>query len=414
MLNQLSPPKGLRLHIGVFGRRNVGKSSTLNALSRQNLSIVSEMPGTTTDPVEKSIEFLPLGPVVFIDSAGIDDDGALGKERVAKTRQAYERVDVALIVVDSALGSDAWGVYEEELVDEMKTRSIPILVVVNKTDVADRESVDSIRSFLTTRDLTSVPFSARLDASAKVGAPELRDALTKLAPEEYLAPPPIVSDLVSPGSFVVLVAPIDKEAPKGRLILPQVQTIRDLLDADLGCVVVKENMLGEALKKYEPALVVTDSQAFKSVDATTPKSVPLTSFSILFARQKGNLPTMLAGARAIETLTEKSRVLIAEACSHHPIEEDIGTVKIPNALRKKIGADITIDHVHGHDFPDVDTLRRYDLIVHCGACMFNRREMLTRINRALEAETAITNYGLALAALNGILDRAVKPLESTI
>ena len=410
-MNQLSTPKGLRLHIGVFGRRNVGKSSTLNALTRQNLSIVSEVAGTTTDPVEKAIELLPIGPVVFIDAAGIDDFGALGEERVAKTRQTFERVDLALIVVD-ATRDDAWGEFEESLVDEMNARSTPVLVVVNKIDAVGRERVDAICSYLESRNLTAVPFSALLDANAKVGAPKLRDALTKLVPDEFLTPPPVVSDLVAPGDFVLLVTPIDKEAPKGRLILPQVQTIRDLLDGDLGCVVVKENLLGEALAKYKPALVVTDSQAFKTVAATTPKDVPLTSFSILFARQKGNLTVMLAGARAIDALTEKSRVLIAEACAHHPIEEDIGTVKIPRALRKKVGEALTVDHVQGHDFPDVDALGQYDLIIHCGACMFNRRETASRINRALEAGMPITNYGLALAALNGILDRAVAPLTT--
>ena len=408
-MNQLSTPKGLRLHIGVFGRRNVGKSSTLNALTRQNLSIVSDVPGTTTDPVEKAVELLPVGPVVFIDAAGIDDFGALGEERVARTRRTFDRVDLALIVVD-ATRDDAWGEFEESLVADMKTRSIPVLVVVNKIDAAERERVDAICSFLTSRDLTAVPFSAKSDADAKVGAPKLREALTKLTPDAFFTPPPIVSDLVAPGGFVLLVTPIDKEAPKGRLILPQVQTIRDLLDADLGCVVVKENMLDEALKRYKPALVVTDSQAFKTVAAATPEDVPLTSFSILFARQKGNLSVALTGARAIDALTETSRVLIAEACAHHPIEEDIGTVKIPRALRKRIGEGLTIEHVQGHDFPDVDALRRFDLVIHCGACMFNRRETLARIGRALEAGTPITNYGLALAALNGILDRAVAPL----
>lgn len=410
MLNRLATPKGLRLQIGAFGRRNVGKSSTLNALTRQDFAIVSDVAGTTTDPIEKAIELLPIGPVLFIDAAGIDDVGALGQERVAKTRQLFERVDLALIVVDITRGEDVWSDYEEALVEEMRRRSTPILVVVNKTDAVDAPTVDAFLAFLDERGLTGVPFSAKLDGSAKIGAPKLRAALTKLAPGEFLAPPPIVADLVPPGSFVVLVTPVDKEAPKGRLILPQVQTIRDLLDADLGCVIVKENLLEEAIEKYKPALVVTDSQAFKTVDAKTPSEVPLTSFSILFARQKGDLTTMLVGARAIAQLTEDSRVLIAEACSHHPIEEDIGTVKIPRLLRKRVGEELAIEHSHGHDFPDAASLRRFDLIIHCGGCMFNRREMLTRIDRALESGVPITNYGLALAELNGILDRAVEPL----
>ncbi len=405
----LPTPKGFRLHVGVFGRRNVGKSSTLNALTRQNVAIVSDVPGTTTDPIEKAFEMAPLGPLLLIDAAGIDDDGELGWERVAKTRAVFDRTDVGIVVVDATRGQDAWGVFEDEIVSELTRRNVPILVAFNKTDSARPDA--GIVAELEAKKTPFVEFSARNDAAAKSGSPKIREALTKLAPEEFLTPPPIVSDLVAPGEFVVLVTPIDKEAPKGRLILPQVQTIRDLLDGDVGCVVVKENLLQAALDRSPtpPALVVTDSQAFKTVAEIVPRSVPLTSFSILFARQKGDLKTLIDGARAIDALTAESRVLIAESCSHHPIEEDIGTIKIPRLLRAKAGETLVVERAQGGDFPTVDELRRFDLIVHCGGCVANRRAMLTRIGRALEAGVPTTNYGLALARLNGILERAVEP-----
>jgi len=409
---QITTPKSLRLQIGVFGRRNVGKSSMLNALTRQRLAIVSDVPGTTTDPLEKALELQPLGAVLFIDTAGVDDDGVLGVERVAKTRQAFDRVDLFLLVIDASLGDDAFGAFEETLVEEARRRKVPALVVLNKIDAADELSVQRLETRLKSLGLTTVPFSAKRDFEAKIGAPKLREALIKLAPEDFLTSPPVVSDLVPSGELVLLVTPIDKEAPKGRLILPQVQTIRDLLDGDCGCVVVKENLLESTLGRMNtpPALVVTDSQAFKTVAAIAPESIPLTSFSILFARQKGDLQTLVAGARAIANLNSTSRVLIAEACAHHPIEEDIGTVKIPRLLRKNLGETLKIEHVQGRDFPDVEALKDFDLVVHCGGCMFNRREMLARVQRALEAGTPITNYGLAIASLNGILERAVKPL----
>lgn len=406
----ISVPKGNRLHIGAYGRCNVGKSSTLNALTRQRLAIVSDAPGTTTDPVEKDVEILPLGPVRLIDTAGIDDEGVLGKERAAKTRETFGRVDVALIVLDATREDSAWGLPEEELVEEFRRRNVPIAVLVNKSDAVADSVVDRLVSLAQSKGCSALAFSANDPDSSKYGIARFREVLTRLVPEECLSSPPIVSDLVPPGEFVVLVTPIDKEAPKGRLILPQVQTIRDLLDAQLGVAVVQEDMLAEALKRVRPALVVTDSQAFRNVASIVPESIALTSFSILFARQKGDIQTLIAGARSIGSLGVSSRVLIAEACAHHPVEEDIGTVKIPRLLRAKFGDDLRVDHVQGRDFPSVDDLRAYDLIVHCGACMFNRREMATRIARALEARTPITNYGLTIAYLTGVFDRAVKPL----
>ena len=412
MTIQISVPKSLRLQIGVFGRRNVGKSSTLNALTRQSLAIVSDVAGTTTDPLEKALELQPLGAVLLIDTAGVDDDGVLGTERVAKTRQAFDRADLFLLVIDATLGDDAFGAFEEVLVEEARKRNTPLLVVMNKIDGADEAIVQKLEARLRSYNLTTARFSAKRDFEAKTGAPELREALIKLASESFWEPPPIVADLLAPGELALLVTPIDKEAPKGRLILPQVQTIRDLLDGDCGCVVVKENLLEAVLRRMNPppALVVTDSQVFKTVAALVPETIPLTSFSILFARQKGDLKTLVAGARAIDKLTPTSRVLIAEACSHHPIEEDIGTVKIPRLLRKKFGETLRIEHVQGRDFPDVESMKDFELAIHCGGCMFNRREMTSRIQRALEAGTPMTNYGLAIASLNGILERAVKPL----
>lgn len=394
--------KGFRLHIGLFGRRNVGKSSLLNALTRQESSIVSETAGTTTDPVEKPMELLPIGPVLFIDTAGIDDLGALGELRMEKTRQVLDRTEVGILVVDSTL---VWSEYEDRLITEFADRKIPAIVVFNKTDLAfpdqkHRDRLDSLGIF-----------HVNAVASDRKGIAELREKLILTVPEEFLSPPPIVSDLVPPGEITILVVPIDKEAPKGRLILPQVQTIRDLLDGDRYCIVVKEHQFRDALERLKspPALVITDSQAFAKVDAETPRKIPITSFSILFARQKGDFKTLLQGARTLSSLPSHSRILIAESCTHHPITEDIGTVKIPNLLRKTLGGSPEITHVQGHDFP-TQNVGDWDLVIHCGACMWNRREMLSRILRCKEAGTPITNYGLAIAQMLGILDRAVQPL----
>lgn len=405
-------PKGFRLHLGIFGRRNAGKSSLLNALTRQQTSIVSEIAGTTTDPVEKPMELLPIGPVLFIDTAGIDDSGDLGSLRIQKTRQVFDRTEIGLLVIDSLPATEnkpIWTSFEDQIIQDLQSRNIPLIVVFNKCDFGFVPP--DLAKELAKRQLTTVQISAA--ANPPRGIPELKEALVKLVPEEFLTPPPIVSDLVSPNGLAVLVVPIDKEAPKGRLILPQVQTIRDLLDGGQGSLVVKEDRLAQALSELSspPDLVVTDSQAFKEVAAIVPPEIPLTSFSILFARQKGNIELMIEGARAIGRLTPYSSVLIAEACSHHPIAEDIGTEKIPRWLRQKIGASLKIDHIQGHDFPlDREKLRNWDLVIHCGACMWNRREMLSRIARCHDAGVPITNYGLAIAFLNGILNRAVKPL----
>jgi len=399
-----SAPKGLRLHIGLFGRRNVGKSSLLNAITRQQVSIVSAVPGTTTDPVEKPMELLPQGPVLFIDTAGIDDTGALGVLRAQKTRQALERVEVAVLVAEAAV----WGDFEEQLVTELAARQIPVIVAFNKADSArpDQGLVDRLAE----RELRVVLTSATEGA----GIEDLRAALLAAAPPDFIDNPAILGDLVGPGEMAVLVVPIDKEAPRGRLILPQVQVIRDLLDSDAYCLVVKERELRGALARLKapPKLVVTDSQAFLKVAADTPRTVPLTSFSILMSRFKGDLLAQVEGALTIDRLRPGDRVLVAEACAHHPIGEDIGRVKIPRWLTQYVGGKLEFIHAQGRDFPE--DLSPYRLVVHCGACLWNRREMLSRILRCRQAGVPITNYGLTIAYSLGIFERALEPFPAAL
>ncbi len=397
-------PKSFRLHIGLFGRRNAGKSSLLNALTRQQVSIVSEVAGTTTDPVEKPMELLPLGPVLFIDTAGIDDEGALGEMRVQKTRQVFDRTDLGLVVA----AGDEWHEFEERLLAELHERNVPVIVVFNKSDLArpKPEVLQQLKAAKTAWVETVAPSGQ--------GVLELREALIRNSPEDFINTPPVVADLIPPGELVVLVVPIDKEAPKGRLIQPQVQTIRDLLDADSYSMVVKERELRDALERLKrpPAMVVTDSQAFLKVAGDTPPAIKMTSFSILMARQKGDLSQFVHGALAIEDLKPDNRVLIAEACSHHPIGEDIGRVKIPRWLTQFVGGRLQIDTCQGHDFPD--NLSDYHLVVHCGACMWNRREMLTRMLRCRQAGVPICNYGMTIAYTLGIFDRALEPFPDAL
>jgi [FeFe] hydrogenase H-cluster maturation GTPase HydF len=396
-------PKGLRLHIGIFGKRNVGKSSLLNAITRQNVSIVSDVAGTTTDPVEKPMEILPIGPVQFIDTAGIDDIGAIGEARIKKTLQVIERTDVAILVAIY----DTWDDFENKLIDTFAENNTPVIVVFNKTDIFSPN--EKLNQQLKEKKIIAVDTVA----IEKIGIDKVIESLIQIVPEKYLMPSTIVGDLISPGALVVLVVPIDLEAPKGRLILPQVQTIRDILDNDAYCLVVKERELRDALDrlKYPPALVVTDSQAFLKVSGDTPDEIPLTSFSILFARLKGDLETFVKGALAIDKLKPGDRILIAEACAHHPIGEDIGRVKIPRWLRQYVGGDLHFDHIQGHDFPD--DISKYSLIVHCGACTFNPKNLLSRIVKCKEAGVPITNYGVAIAYTLGIFERALKPFPLT-
>jgi [FeFe] hydrogenase H-cluster maturation GTPase HydF len=400
----MTTPKGLRLHIAFLGRRNVGKSSLLNALTRQQVSIVSPVAGTTTDPVEKPMELLPLGPVLFIDTAGIDDVGTLGELRVRKTQQVLDRADVGVLVAEAG----TWGEFEDDILAKLRARNTPTVVVFNKSDVAAALLPDLPTATLAAQRIPVV----RTSALNGVGLLDLRQALLEVAPADFIDSPSILGDLVGPGEMAILVVPIDKEAPKGRLILPQVQAIRDLLDSDASCLVVKERELRGALARLNtpPKLVVTDSQAFLKVAADTPRSVPLTSFSILMARFKGDLTAQVQGTLAIDRLQTGDRVLVAEACSHHPIGEDIGRVKIPRWLTQYVGGRLDFQHVQGHDFPA--DLSPYKLVVHCGACMWNRREMLGRILRCQQADIPITNYGLTIAYSLGIFERALEPFPA--
>lgn len=400
MLNKT--PKANRLHIGIFGKRNAGKSSLLNALVNQEVAIVSEIAGTTTDPVEKTMEFLPLGPVVFIDTAGVDDEGSLGAMRVEKTTKVLDRTDIAVIICDY----NGWDDFEINLYKEFERRSIPVLAVINKSDIEtiSPEKLDKIKNYVKEPLQTSIK-------SGREVVFELKKQLVASVPDSFINPPSILGDLVEPDSTVVLVIPIDKEAPKGRIILPQVQTLRDILDNGLKALVVRETELKDALSnlKEKPALVVTDSQAFKEVSEIVPESIPLTSFSMLFARLKGDLKVFFEGAKAVDSLKDGDKILIAESCSHHQIEDDIARVKIPRWLKKKTGKNLEFVYHSSHDF--VEDLSEFALVIHCGACMTNRREILSRIMKAKEANTPITNYGIVIAHCIGILDRAIKPFK---
>ncbi len=393
--------KSLRLHIGIFGKTNVGKSAFLNRITNQDISIVSEIAGTTTDVVEKSMELLPVGAVVFLDTAGINDTTALGKERIEKTMKVINRTDVAVIICDYK-GFDE---YEIGLVKKFEELKIPFMVVVNKSDVEEISDValEKVKSVVG----ENTPILKTSATSDKEIVFKFKAKLVKMLPEDFVNSPKIVGDLVSPKSTVILVIPIDKEAPKGRIILPQVQTIRDLLDSDCLSYSVKVSELAEAINnlKESPALVVTDSQAFREVSQIVPENIPLTSFSILFARLKGDLKAFAEGAKAIDELKDGDKVLILESCTHHAIEDDIGRVKIPNLLLKKTGKNLVIENYAGHDLPDIS---KYNLIIHCGACMTNRREVLSRILLANEKGIPITNYGMTISYCLGIMDRAMK------
>lgn len=396
-------PQGSRLHIAIFGRRNAGKSSLINALTNQDIALVSDVPGTTTDPVYKAMEILPLGPVMIVDTAGIDDVGELGALRVERTLQVLHKTDLAVLVIDPAQG---FGDYENELALAIKKRNIPVVGVVNK--------VDSCRTGDLDLDSWRKIFDGALalvSAKSGEGIEELKRLLIANAPENWEGPP-IIGDLILPGDLAVLVVPIDTAAPKGRLILPQVQTIRDILDHGAHSIVVKENGLKAALAnlRHLPKIVVTDSQEFGRVAAETPPEVLLTSFSILFARHKGDLDTLVNGARAVGKLKPGARILMAEGCTHHRQADDIGRVKIPRWLQQKVGGELMFEWVSGGGFPC--DLGKYDLIVHCGACMLNRREMLHRLSVARGSGVPIINYGVLIACLHGILHRALAPFPA--
>jgi len=399
-------PKGIRLHIAIFGRRNTGKSSVLNTLTHQNVSIVSDVAGTTTDPVEKAMELLPIGPVLFIDTAGLDDVGALGELRIKKTYNVFERADVVLLVTEA----NAWGEYEEKVVAEARKRNTPVLAVLNKADLFSPD--EDIKKKLNKEEIRHVEVSC-LSYDWEV-TNSIKGELIKLLPDDWLTPPPLIADFINEKDMVVLVIPVDKETPKGRLILPEQQVLREILDKKASALVVNEKELSQAIDnlKKKPALVVTDSQAFGEVFASTPLDIPITSFSILFARSKGDILELVKGAGKIDGLKPQDKILIAEACTHHPIGDDIGRVKIPGWIGRRIGGDIDFDVYAGRDFPD--DLKQYKLIIHCGSCMLNRKEMLARIYRAKSQGVPITNYGVAIAYLHKNLERALQPLEFAI
>ena len=416
-------PSADRVHIGFFGRRNAGKSSIVNKVTGQELAVVSDVKGTTTDPVSKAMELLPMGPVVIIDTPGIDDEGHLGELRVRKAKQVLNRVDVAVLVVDATVGKTS---VDEELIHIFKEKEIPYLVVYNKVDLLKTKDGNRISSdnnlnrnthagavkessVSQKQDHETQNTEQSIYASAATGQNiyELKEKIASLAVTDELKLR-LVGDLLEPSDFAILVVPIDKAAPKGRLILPQQQTIRDVLEAGAAAIVIKEDELSNTLETLgkKPKLVITDSQVFARVSEETPEDIWLTSFSILFARFKGNLKTAAAGAAALDRLKDGDKILISEGCTHHRQCDDIGTVKLPRWIRNYTGKELEFEYSSGRDFPEDVT--KYSLIVHCGGCMLNEREMRYRQKCALDQEIPITNYGIAIAYMQGILKRCVE------
>ena len=392
-------PSSERVHIGIFGKRNAGKSSLINAITGQNLAIVSEAKGTTTDPVYKAMELLPLGPVMIIDTPGIDDEGVLGSLRIQKAYQVLNKTDIALVIIDAAVGPSA---EDLRLIKRINAKKIPLLIVINKCETINEDKKTAYQALLPNGKLLFV------SAEQKLNIFELKEAIAQTVPaDENKAQ--IVADLLSPSDFVVLVVPIDSAAPKGRLILPQQQTIRDILEADAAAIVVKENELTNTLQNLgkRPKLVITDSQVFKKVVAETPADILLTSFSILFARYKGNLQTSVQGVTALESLEDGDKILVGEGCTHHRQCDDIGTVKLPRWIKEYTGKNPEFIFTSGTEFP-LD-LSPYKMIIHCGACMLNEREMQYRIKCAADQNIPFTNYGITIAYINGILKRTVEP-----
>ena len=397
-------PSSERVHIGFFGRRNAGKSSVLNAITNQDLAVVSDVKGTTTDPVQKAMELLPLGPVVVIDTPGIDDEGELGALRVKKSYQVLNKVDAAVLVVDQTLGLSS---EDFALIERIRQKKIPYVVVFNKFDLEPASSLAKDMEYL---EKQNTPVQT-VSTVTNLGIEELKECIAILTKTEE-PKLKIVGDLIHPSDFVVLVVPIDKAAPKGRLILPQQQTIRDILEADATAIVVKEYELKDTLKHLgkKPKLVITDSQVFAKVYADTPSDIMLTSFSILFARYKGSLATVVEGVTALDTLEDGDKILISEGCTHHRQCDDIGSVKLPRWIRQYTGKDIDFVFSSGTEFPE--DLSAYKLIVHCGGCMLNEREMKYRLACATDQNIPITNYGILIAYMQGILKRSLIPFPS--
>ena len=438
MMSLNDTPRAGRLHIGIYGRRNAGKSSLINALTGQDIALVSDAPGTTTDPIYKSMELHPVGPVVFIDTAGFDDEGTLGRLRVERTAGVVDKTDVGIIVIDNEAlekAAPAAAVLAEEKLwaEKLAEKNVPLIFVLNKCDetqapgednspataeAADAGLQDHDRDEVATADAAAAAIAElagkwpviKVSALHKTGIEELRKAIEQSVPEDFLREK-ILGDMVEEGGLVLLVMPQDIQAPKGRLILPQVQTLRELLDRKCTAVATTADGFERALSALNraPDLIITDSQCFGQVYEKKPAESALTSFSVLFAAYKGDIEKFVSGASLLDDMTENSRVLIAEACTHVPLSEDIGREKIPNLLRKRFGKGIEVVNVCGNDFPSAEELKGFDLVIHCGACMFNRKHVMSRIAAAEAAGVPITNYGVVLAKLTGILDKIELP-----
>ncbi len=399
-------PKALRLQIGIFGRTNVGKSSFLNMIAGQDVAITSPVPGTTTDVVEKVMELLPIGPVVFLDTGGVDDVSALSAQRIQRTQKIFDRADVICLIVEPA----QWTAFEDAICIEAQSRKTPLIMVVNKTDLNEPTAVFLEKLRKNTKHILLC--SSVLPEKRDLYVTEFKKVLLEICPEDFLKAPPLIGDLVPAGGLAVLIVPIDLEAPKGRLILPQVQTIRDALDHDAAVVVVKEREYAHLLAqlKMPPDIVVCDSQVVLKMTADTPPEVQCTTFSILFSRLKGDLVEMARGVTVIDRLRSGDKVLIAEACSHHAVEDDIGRVKIPRWLRQYTGSELDIRTCAGRDYPE--DLQEYKLVIHCGSCMLTRRETLARIQQARQKGVPVTNYGMAISFAQGVLERTLAPFPA--
>ena len=401
-------PKSLRLQLGIFGRTNVGKSSFLNMVLGQDIAITSPVPGTTTDVVEKTMELLPLGPVVFLDTGGIDDTSVLSSERIKKTKKIFDRSDIVILVTEPG----EWSKFEDNICDEAQKRDTPFIVVVNKTDIKypSEDFIEIIKKKTSRFFFCSSINKEKRDEYVN----NLKKYLVEVCPDDFVNPPSLIGGLLPAGGLAVLIVPIDLEAPKGRIILPQVQTIRDALDNDAAALVVKEREYRHILTTFKnpPDIVICDSQVVLKMVADTPKEIKCTTFSILFAQYKGDLIELARGAAAIETLRAGDKVLVAEACSHHPVEDDIGRVKIPRWLRQHAGTDLDIDVCAGRDYPE--NLKGYNLIIHCGSCMLTRRETLFRIQQARQAGVPITNYGVCISVLQGVIKRVLAPFPAAL
>ena len=402
-------PKSLRLQIALFGRTNVGKSSFLNMIAGQDIAITSPIPGTTTDVVEKPMELLPLGPVVLLDTAGIDDTTELGAQRIKKTQLVFNRADIVTIVCEAG----NWGAPEDGITASAKEKNLPVVAVINKIDQA--APTPEFTAQLSKAGVKNVIAVTSIDRSGRESyLAAFKQALIDNCPEDFIEPPPLVGDLVKSGGMAVMIVPIDLQAPKGRLILPQVQTIRDALDNDASILVVKEREYAHVLSqlKTPPDLTVCDSQVVMKMVADTPREIKSTTFSILFSRLKGDMQLMARGTAAIDSLQQGDKVLIAESCSHHAAADDIGRVKIPRWLRQYVGADLQVDVYAGRDYPE--NLSEYKLVVHCGGCMLNRREILSRIQMAAKANVPVTNYGMCISYVQGVLERVLSPFPAAL